>query len=166
MIKKIFLLLLLLFLLSYQIAFAEIKVNSIISLKNNIPDQCGLNFVLNHENYLINTSVSIKKNNDNDNNTLTEFLVKSDGEIRSADILTSTSSITKIINKQNKSKKEFLIISKTKQDLMTFFFQELLIGGGQLIINELSHQIKGPIDSKVRLEYLFCTGEMFLPNYD
>ena len=49
---------------------------------------------------------------------------------------------------------------------MTFFFQELLIGGGALLIDENKHEIKGPIDSKVRLEYLFCTGEMFLPNYE
>ena len=48
---------------------------------------------------------------------------------------------------------------------MTFFFQDLLINGGTILINKNNHQIKGPIDSKVRLEYLFCTGEMFLPNY-
>ena len=46
------------------------------------------------------------------------------------------------------------------------FFQEILISGGELIINNSKFQITGPIDSKVRLEYLFCTGEMFLPNYE
>ena len=35
-----------------------------------------------------------------------------------------------------------------------------------MIINDKNIEIMGPIDSKVRLEYLFCTGEMFLPNYD
>ena len=44
--------------------------------------------------------------------------------------------------------------------------QEILIGNSNLIINGKNYEIKGPIDSKVRLEYLFCTGEMFLPNYE
>ena len=30
-----------------------------------------------------------------------------------------------------------------------------------MIINDKKFEIMGPIDSKVRLEYLFCTGEMF-----
>ena len=55
---------------------------------------------------------------------------------------------------------------ETNQDSMSIFFQEILIGGGNIFIDESSYQIKGPIDSKVRLEYLFCTGEMFLPNYE
>ncbi len=46
------------------------------------------------------------------------------------------------------------------------FFQELLINGGKIEVEEKSYEIIGPIDSKVRLEYLFCTGEMFLPNYE
>ena len=37
---------------------------------------------------------------------------------------------------------------------------------GNVLIDQSSYEIKGPIDSKVRLEYLFCTGEMFLPNYE
>ena len=49
---------------------------------------------------------------------------------------------------------------------MTFFFQEILIGGGSLNVDDVLYEINGPIDSKVRLEYLFCTGEMFLPNYE
>ena len=36
----------------------------------------------------------------------------------------------------------------------------------QVLINEKIYEVVGPIDSKVRLEYLFCTGEMFLPNYE
>ena len=32
--------------------------------------------------------------------------------------------------------------------------------------NNKTYEVIGPIDSKVRLEYLFCTGEMFLPNYE
>ena len=46
------------------------------------------------------------------------------------------------------------------------FFQELLVSGGNIEVEEESYEIIGPIDSKVRLEYLFCTGEMFLPNYE
>ena len=49
---------------------------------------------------------------------------------------------------------------------MTKFFQEILINGGSFLINNEIYEIIGPIDSKVRLEYLFCTGEMFLPNYE
>ena len=41
-----------------------------------------------------------------------------------------------------------------------------MIGGANVLIDQSSYEIKGPIDSKVRLEYLFCTGEMFLPNYE
>ena len=46
------------------------------------------------------------------------------------------------------------------------FFQEILISGGKILINEKIYEVVGPIDSKVRLEYLFCSGEMFLPNYE
>lgn len=46
------------------------------------------------------------------------------------------------------------------------FFQELLIGGGKLIVGNKDYKILGPINSKVRLEYLFCTGEMYHPKYE
>ena len=49
---------------------------------------------------------------------------------------------------------------------LDIFFQEILISGGKILINEKKYEVIGPIDSKVRLEYLFCTGEMFLPNYE
>ena len=49
---------------------------------------------------------------------------------------------------------------------MNIFFQELLIGDSIVSVNDQNYDIKGPVDSKVRLEYLFCTGEMFLPNYE
>ena len=52
-----------------------------------------------------------------------------------------------------------------KENQMGQFFQELLIFGGELIINDSIYKINGPIDSKIRLEYLFCTGEMFHPKY-
>ena len=34
------------------------------------------------------------------------------------------------------------------------------------IFNDDKFEVSGPINSKVRLEYLFCTGEMFHPKYD
>ena len=63
-------------------------------------------------------------------------------------------------------KNRFEIENVTDLDETNMFFQEILISGGELIINDSKFQITGPIDSKVRLEYLFCTGEMFLPNYE
>ena len=62
--------------------------------------------------------------------------------------------------------KKVLIESVTNEDDTSNFFQELLIGGANILFNNKKIEIIGPIDSKVRLEYLFCTGEMFLPNYD
>ena len=41
--SKIFLIFLVFF---YKLALGEIKVNSIIKLDNNIPEECGLNFFL------------------------------------------------------------------------------------------------------------------------
>ena len=49
---------------------------------------------------------------------------------------------------------------------MTFFFSRNFDNGGSLNVDDVLYEINGPIDSKVRLEYLFCTGEMFLPNYE
>ena len=51
-------------------------------------------------------------------------------------------------------------------DKINILFQELFISGGELIFNGEKFILKGPIDSKVRLEYLFCVGEMFHPKYD
>ena len=35
-----------------------------------------------------------------------------------------------------------------------------------VVRNDKKYTISGPIDTKVRLEYLFCTGEMFHPKYN
>ena len=51
---------------------------------------------------------------------------------------------------------------KTKPQL----FSGIINRWGNLFFNDKKFEIIGPIDSKVRLEYLFCTGEMFLPNYN
>ena len=71
-----------------------------------------------------------------------------------------------LLKKKNKNKNKFEIENVTDLDETNMFFQEILISGGELIINDSKFLITGPIDSKVRLEYLFCTGEMFLPNYE
>tara|TARA_Y100000766_G_C18529236_1_gene422750 strand:+ start:109 stop:606 length:498 start_codon:yes stop_codon:yes gene_type:complete len=152
------------FLLFSKVSLAQINVNSIIKLKENIPEECGLSFTINKDNNLVEAKVSIKKLENQD--TITEFAVNSKKIFRKADIQTNSAKITEIINKNNSSKTSFVLSGKTNQDSMTFFFQELLIGGGILLLDDIKHDIKGPIDSKVRLEYLFCTGEMFLPNYE
>ena len=66
----------------------------------------------------------------------------------------------------SKNSNEFIIENTTKDNQMSLFIQEVLIGNSILSVNDIIYEIKGPIDSKVRLEYLFCTGEMFLPNYE
>ena len=131
---------------------------------NNIPKECGLNFSLNLDNKKIDASISIKKIQKS-NDTLSEFSVNATIPIKFADLETVSSKISQIITTRNSNRENFSISSITNQDKMSFFFQELLIGGGILNINNDKHEIIGPIDSKVRLEYLFCTGEMFLPNY-
>ena len=76
------------------------------------------------------------------------------------------SRLKKLLIKENENKKKIEIENYTDLDRTNMFFQEILISGGKIIINEKTHEVIGPIDSKVRLEYLFCTGEMFLPNYE
>ena len=41
---------------------SDIRINSIITLENNIPNECGLNFKILERNKMSNTKVSIKKN--------------------------------------------------------------------------------------------------------
>ena len=106
---------------------SDIRINSIITLENNIPKECGLNFKILEGNKMSDTKVSIKKNQD---------------------------------------KKKFEIENNTDVNKTNMFFQEILISGGKILINDKTYEVIGPIDSKVRLEYLFCTGEMFLPNYE
>ena len=151
------------FLFLFQTVKAEILVNSVIKLKDNIPNECGLNFLIKTSSNNINAKVSIKKLENNE--TLTLFSIESDEDVGNADLTTSTGKISDLIESENTSDNNFKIKGKADQDSMTFFFQDLLINGGTVSINKKNHQIKGPIDSKVRLEYLFCTGEMFLPNY-
>ena len=142
----------------------EINISSIITLENKIPNKCGVNFqILNSKIYDI--SVVIKK--DSVKGTLTSFSVKSkEGKIRNANIFTSSENINSIIETNNSSTNDYFIESVSEENKTSKFFQELLISGAEILVNDENYEITGPIDSKVRLEYLFCTGEMFLPNYE
>ena len=155
-----YLIILLLFSTSIQ---ANVKVNSIIKLRENIPEECGLSF--SNEKEKFTAELTIKKNDTN--NTLTFFKVNSKSiNINQANLKSFSNDIDNILDIKPTINDEFTLTNITKNDEMTMFFQEILIGNSTLIVNNKNYEIKGPIDSKVRLEYLFCTGEMFLPNYD
>ena len=155
-----YLIILLLFSTSIQ---ANVKVNSIIKLKENIPEECGLSFSNEKEEFT--AELTVKKNDTN--NTLTFFKVNSKNlNIDQANLRSFSNDINNILGVKPEINDEFTISNITKNDDMTLFFQEILIGNSNLIVNDKNYEIKGPIDSKVRLEYLFCTGEMFLPNYE
>ena len=155
-----YLITLLLFSTSIQ---ANVKVNSIIKLRENIPEECGLSF--SNEKEKFTAELTIKKNDTN--NTLTFFKVNSKSiNINQANLISFSNDIDNILDIKPIINDEFTLTNITKNDEMTMFFQEILIGNSTLIVNNKNYEIKGPIDSKVRLEYLFCTGEMFLPNYE
>ena len=155
-----YLITLLLFSTSIQ---ANVKVNSIIKLRENIPEECGLSFSNKKEKFT--AELTIKKNDTN--NTLTFFKVNSKSiNINQANLKSFSNDIDNILDIKPTINDEFTLTNITKNDEMTMFFQEILIGNSTLIVNNKNYEIKGPIDSKVRLEYLFCTGEMFLPNYE
>ena len=142
---------------------ANVKVSSIIKLKENIPEECGLSFSNEKEEFT--AELTVKKNDTN--NTLTFFKVNSKNlNIDQANLRSFSNDINNILGVKPEINDEFTISNITKNDDMTLFFQEILIGNSNLIVNDKNYEIKGPIDSKVRLEYLFCTGEMFLPNYE
>ena len=144
---------------------SDIRINSIITLENNIPKECGLNFKILEGNKISDTKVSIKKNKEK--KTTTFFSSKSDNfRIVDANIISPNVDLKKLLIKENQDRKKFEIENNTDLDKTNMFFQEILISGGKILINEKIHEVVGPIDSKVRLEYLFCTGEMFLPNYE
>ncbi len=150
-----------LYILFFSVATAsDLKIRSIIVLDNNVPSECGLSF----ETTDIVSKVTIKKNK---NGTSTVFNVQSKKEIlKSANIITNSVNLNKLLNEKVVESKNILIESITDENETSSFFQELLIGGAEMLINDKEIEIVGPIDSKVRLEYLFCTGEMFLPNYN
>ena len=144
---------------------SDVRINSIITLENNIPKECGINFKILEKNKTSDTKISIKKNKDK--TTTTYFSSKSDDfRIIDANIISPNVDLKKLLIKKNQNKKKFEIENTTDLDKTNMFFQEILINGGKIFINKKIYEVVGPIDSKVRLEYLFCTGEMFLPNYE
>ena len=164
MIKYIFIIFFLLSSFS-SLNASEVRINSIITLENNIPKECGLNFKILEENKTSDTKVSIKKNKDNQ--TTTFFSSKSDNfRIVNANIVSPNVNLKELLIKKNNNNSHFEIENTTDLDKTNMFFQEILISGGKIMINKKIYEVIGPIDSKVRLEYLFCTGEMFLPNYE
>ena len=144
---------------------SDIRINSIITLENNIPKECGLNFKILEGNKMSDTKVSIKKNKEK--KTTTFFSSKSDNfKIVDANIISPNVDLKKLLTKKNENNTKFEIENTTDLDKTNMFFQEILISGGKVLVNDKTYEVVGPIDSKVRLEYLFCTGEMFLPNYE
>ena len=74
---------------------------------------------------------------------------------------------TEVFNEKIKKEEGvFSIKGNLDENMTNQLFQELFISGGLLEINNENFIIEGPIDSKVRLEYLFCVGEMFHPKYE
>jgi len=123
--------------------------------------ECGINIHNKVEKY--NISLSIKKK---DNKTFVQLALNSDKfNITEGNIKTNSVDIGKYLNK--KEKKKFNLFKEGLADVnnISLLFHEFLIDGGIIKINNDELKISGPIDSKVRLEYLFCTGEMFHPKY-
>ena len=144
------------FLTCYNIYFInflfanEIKIESVIILDENIPKECGIKFMIDEKND-IEVVVSIKKTTNDSVYNLYILKKNKNAVMEKLNIKTDNLDLQKdIMNKKG----------------TTSFFQELLISGGDLIIGSNSYKISGPIDSKVRLEYLFCTGEMYHPKYE
>ena len=160
MIKKI----ICIFIFSFSFGHStEIKLKSLIKLKDKIPNECGININILDDNEKTDLTVSIKKNQ---SNTTTNFFAKSNFNVNFYDINTESESISKIIKVSNRNADYYEIEAETDQNRTNQFFQELIISGAKVFINKKQYEVIGPIDSKVRLEYLFCTGEMFLPNYE
>ena len=134
----------------------NLKIQSIIILEEKIPKECGIG--ISNQNDLTSAKVSIVKTKEGaEVKTSISFKVTSEvKEIKNSNIVTGNTNLNEIIKNQNKIKK----------DEKSLFFKEFLIDGATLYINNDIFKISGPIDSKVRLEYLFCTGEMFHPKYE
>ncbi len=143
----------------------ELKFQSILELDENIPKTCGIKIIVNND-YLADISIKkiLKKKS---TNTIGSFSVVSKStELNSVNLKTASIDLKLLINNLiEKKSRSILMEGEYKENQMGQFFQEFLIFGGELIINDSIYKINGPIDSKVRLEYLFCTGEMFHPKY-
>ena len=151
--------------LQYSIIYAEgVFIKSIIKLDKKIPKECGIE-ITTDKNSIIKVSI-IKKKTPN-----ITTMINLEGEI-DGELIQNVNLITSSINLRNEIKVKPLINDQKFQmkgsydkDVISIFFNELFISGGELFLNDFTYKISGPIDSKVRLEYLFCTGEMFHPKY-
>ncbi len=153
-------------LLSVEIIFAnELKFQSILELDENIPKSCGIKIIVNED---FVTDVTIKKIIDKEStSTVGSFsIVSKSSDLKNVNLKSASIDLKIVINNLiEKKPKSILMEGKYRENQMGQFFQEFLIFGGELLINDSVYKIDGPIDSKVRLEYLFCTGEMFHPKY-
>ena len=160
--KILFILSFIFIIFSFQnINSTNLKITSIIVLDKKIPMKCGINVYNKDEEY--NISLSIKKKN---NETFVQLAFNSDKfNITKGNIITNSVDMGKFVNIEKK--KNFNLFKEGLADVnnVSLLFQEFLIDGGTVKINDDEFKISGPIDSKVRLEYLFCTGEMFHPKY-
>ena len=109
--------------------------------------------------------VKIKKIN---KKTFTFFKTTSINKMpNKVDIITDKVSLVKLIGKEGIiGENDISFEGITDTDKTAGFFQRLIVSGGEMIFNNDKFDVSGPISSKVRLEYLFCTGEMFHPKYD
>ena len=80
-----FYLTLMIFVFSFKIASASVKVNSIIKLDKNVPEECGLSFIFDHNDFLTEAMVYVKKTEGN--NTLTQFKIVSKIKLRKRTLL-------------------------------------------------------------------------------
>lgn len=142
----------------------EIFAESIIVLDKMIPKECGVKFSISPNEVI---KVSIKKIRvKNKDETIISLSIKDESfEIKNANIITNSINLYQTLDSNKKNKSTNIIEGYIEDDKVSIFFQELFISGGYLVINDKELKINGPIDSKVRLEYLFCTGEMFHPKY-
>ena len=78
------------------------------------------------------------------------------GEIlKKANIRTYSQDLNKLLSFKTFDSQNISVEKKTDEDQTTAFFQELLIGGGTPEINDKKIEIKGPVDSKVRVRVSF-----------
>lgn len=151
------------FIIPHFLLSQNIKIQSIIALEESIPNECGLKMLV--EKKKIEMIVKIKKIN---KKTFTFFKTTSmNQKPKEVDIKTDELSLVNLIGKEGTiGKNDISFEGITDTDKTASFFQRLIVSGGEMLFNTNTYQVSGPISSKVRLEYLFCTGEMFHPKYD
>ena len=107
-----FCLTLIIFFFYFKITLASVKVNSIIKLDNNVPEECGLSFIFDHKDILTEAMVYVKKTGGN--NTLTQFKIVSKNQIEKANIVTTSIELNKIIKQEIKYEPNFFYVWRNK----------------------------------------------------